>query len=152
MTLKNSGFFSFKKRFPTSLRLLGLARTIYRHQWKGGSLTLLSYCSLLVRGACRFSAKSLPSFDRTAIIDRRQLHGSEINQCYYRMTGNEEAIWLTVLLDCSSQLGYKYFLSLPFSLNPESKASNKLLSLVEQTSFFLYIDNASCCLLCNWLT
>lgn len=130
--------------------LLRLAWTIYRHQWKGGNLTLLSYCLPLVRVACRFSAKSLSSLDKTGIINRGQLHGSKINQWYYRMTWKDETISLTVLLDCSSQLGYKYALSLPFSLHPDSRESNKLLSLVEHS--FLYISNQNCYLFCDWLT
>lgn len=35
-------------------------------------------------------------------------------------------------------------------LHPESQASNKLLSLVEQS--FLYISNQNCYLFCDWLT
>lgn len=145
---KNSRFF---RRFLMFLRLLGLARTIYRHQWKEGSLTQLSHCSLQVRGAWRFSAKSLPSLDKTGIITRGQSHGHEINQCYYRTTWNDETVWLTVLPDWNSQLGYRYFLSLPFSCILGAKQATRCYPWWNKYSFWRIVSQ-NCCLFSDWLT
>lgn len=100
------------------------------------------YSALLLFAAGK---RSLQVFSKTSAVSWQNWNyqqGTTARQQDKSVLLQNDLEWWNNLIDCAAGLYQPTWLHvpfpLPFSLHPESKASSKLLSLVEQT-FFFYI-------------
>lgn len=110
------------------------------------------YSALLLFAAGK---RSLQVFSKTSAVSWQNWNyqqGTTARQQDKSVLLQNDLEWWNNLIDCAAGLYQPTWLHvpfpLPFSLHPESKASSKLLSLVEQTFFFLYNGNQNRCLFC----